>query len=152
MGQEEDEETMRNRLEDFMGSHGSQDQVEGQSERREQRRAEEEERKAKDREYILQNVNVTKSFRLAREESKSEEPIRNMVILDVPCEFNEEEETPEESLKNITRLIYEEICRFSNEVVDFKAWMQNKKTQPIKQTKKPEPEPLKVELEPVEGK
>lgn len=136
-----------------MGSHGSQDQIEGQSERREQRRAEEEERKAKDREYINHNVHVTKGFRSAREESKPEEPIRNMVILDVPCEFNEEEETPEESLKNITRLIYEEVCRFSNEVVEFKAWIQNKKTQPIKQTKKPEPEPIKVEAtEHVEGK
>lgn len=112
-----------------------------------------EEKLLKDQEYIDRGVYVLNEFKAVRQESGFNEVIRNMTVKEVVCEFDDE--TPiEETLRNATQQIYEEICNYSQEVKLFKEWIQKKKPLPIKQPAKANqaaPTPLAETLNTQEG-
>ena len=131
---EEDGDNIRNRLESFMEKNDSlgrsaEENNEGKGQK------EKEEKLLKDQSFINQNLRVVNEFKAARNQSQSNEIIRNMTFKEVVCEFDEEVPI-EETLRNTTQQIYEEICNHSQEVKQYKEWGQKKRTLPIKQPTK----------------
>ncbi len=109
LGKNDDDEQLRNRLEDFIENQDSEDKTHTEDKKALEQKKKEE-KALKDNLYIETYHKIANAFIAARLESQFDEVIRNTTIKEVVCEFDDE--TPlEETLKNVTVQIFEDICK-----------------------------------------